>query len=380
MEARILVEGIECAGAVEIHVKSSQWYEHGHQEDPAYQQVMLHVVWKENKKALDYHGRHIPTVEICDKLLPSVLLRHRRLFSNAAPIPCHNLLSKKQQELLHAMISHALKPRLQSKCQQVLDLLSLEENHWDVTLYKVLGRNFGFKINTEGFEHLVKLVPLTLVKKLWSKPLQLEALYFGQAGYLQEDIKDPYYQLLKREFAYLRHVFPKLSVPMERSRWKFLRLRPANFPTVRIAQFSQLMHKQGYRFGTVREIHSWGEIQSLLAVDCSPYWQHHYQFARKRRQQRSRLGKDSIINLVINSLIPIKMAYQLMLGRDGLEYAQNFLRLLPAENNRIIRYWKDKGFKVNSAYHSQGLLALYDGYCQRKKCMQCQIGTSLISG
>ena len=380
LEARILIDGMEWRGAVEIHVLASQWYEHGHQWDAAYQQVILHVVWKSNRRVADKEGRVIPTLEICDKLNPKLFLRHRRLFANTIPIPCHHQLTEKHHALLQEMLPTALAPRLKTKCQQVLQLLESENHHWDAVLYRVLGRNFGFKINTDSFEQLVKLVPLQLVKRIWNRPLQLEALYFGQAGFLQVEMNDRYYQLLKKEYAYLRHLCPDLGAPMNKARWKFLRLRPANFPSLRIAQFSQLMHQQGYQFGAIREAHGWEEIKTLLQVKCSDYWQLHYQFGKKGGKTPAHMGRESMINLVINSVIPMKMAYQKSLGKDYLQFAQEYLKSLPAENNRIIRYWKDKGFKVNSAYCSQALLALYDQFCLQKRCMHCSIGTSLIRG
>ena len=380
LQARVVLDQTEWRGAIEIHVKASLWYQHHHHQDTAYRQVILHVVWKQDRTVFRSDGKSIPTLELKQRIDHNLLIRHQRLLTTSDTVPCHHQLSGHHQSLLEEMMGFALGTRLEVKCQQVLDILAMEGHHWDAVSYRLLGRNFGFCINAEPFEELVKAVPLSVVHKVGHNMKQLEALYFGQAGFLDVTITDRYFQSLKREYQYLLRLFPGLSQPLKKAQWKFLRLRPANFPTLRIAQFCGLIHAQGYRFWQFREVGRREDLYKLLEVSTSDYWRHHYNFGKKWPKQGGYLGRSSKINILINTVMPLRMAHSHYQGERFKEQAMEFLKSLPIESNRIVRYWKERGFKVTSAYHSQAILALHQYYCTAKMCMHCKIGKSIIAG
>lgn len=377
--SRIKLKGMEWMGMVEIHVKSSDWQRHQHHIDPAYQQIILHVVWEQQHPVLRENGAIIPTLELKRRINPQLLWRHQNLRRSSSRIPCHHQLHKGHLALVKPMMHQALIERLTHKAHFVEDILRQYDSDWDATTYRILGRNFGFKKNAEAFEQLVKAVPLSIVRKLGPNLLHLEAVLFGQAGLLQDSSSHKYFRLLQREYAYILRKFPNMPGSLPPGRWKFLRMRPANFPTRRIAQFAALMHRQGYRFSWFREIQWPRDSEQLTTITCSQYWQNHYHFGKEASGRLSGLGQSSAVGIMINTAVPLLMTYASYLGKPwDSGSAMALLKQLPPEQNAITSYWKAKGFGVTSAYHSQALLALNDYYCQVKKCLHCSVGISLV--
>ncbi len=380
-QARIKLDELEWMGMIEIHVKSSQWFQHNHQKDPAYDQVMLHVVWKDNQPVSRKNGTDIPTLELLGRIASGSLLRHRKLIQGEHKIGCHSQFNRAHHHQLEAMMDHSLKARLLGKQRAALQQIKSTNYDWDQGVYRILGRNFGFKINAEPFESLIKAVPLWIAKKLSSRVSLLEALYFGQGGFLKGPCNDRYFWRLQKDYDYLLKMFPKMPSAVKTHQWKYLRLRPSNFPATRVAQFVQLIHLHRYRFSHYRSLQDWSDLTSLFDVQVSKYWQSHYQFSKESSKRVYKIGQASIHNIAINTVIPVLLAYHKYHEQDE-HHGQvvSWLKSLPAEENSLTRYWKANGYKVSSAYQSQALLALNENYCEMKLCLSCDIGLALMKG
>lgn len=375
--ARIKIRDTEWAGQVEIHIKSSDWFLHNHHNDPSYDQVILHVVWSNNRPAVTCSGRVIPTLVLKDRVSDSMLLKHRTLISSSHHIPCNPLSAEMDKGVLDNMLHRTIRQRLARKSTEILELLRKNEGDWDQVTYIMFGRNFGFHVNGSAFASLVAMVPLSIVRRVRSSLLNLEALFFGQAGFLGKVSGDSYYLQLQLEYEYLKYKYNLVSRVFKRSVWRYLRLRPSNFPALRIAQFASLMQQEGYRFSGIRELKAGNPM--LHQLQPSSYWQTHYDFG-KVGGSGGRLGKSSRENLLINTAVPLLVAYAEFSGNTEFHIkAMEILRNLPSEHNRILSYWKDTGFEVSSAYDSQALIELNNEYCTQKKCLGCEIGKSLLT-
>jgi hypothetical protein len=270
--------------------------------------------------------------------------------------------------------------RLQSKTGEILTVLSQNQNNWNETFYQLLSRNFGMKTNSLPFELLAKSVPLKILSKHKNNLIQTEALLFGQAGLLQEVIpSDKYYTTLKNEYAYLQK---KYSLnPNEPSIWKFMRMRPINFPSIRIAQLAMLVHHSSALFSHVLEAQSINDLHQLFNVSSSEYWNNHYRFGKISDENRPKqLGDSAFNNLIINTIAPILFVYgEQHLDQTMKDRALLFLEMLPTESNQIIRQWNELGIESHSAFESQSLLQLKNVYCNHKKCLNCQLGAKIIT-
>lgn len=376
--ARIRIGTASWAGQVEIHIRASDWYRHSHQNDPTYDQVILHVVWSSDRQVLTSNGREIPVLVLKHRVSESLLLEHRKLNGSGYNIPCEILSRKVNQEVVHNMWLKTMQQRLTRKSTEVIDLLLSHNGDWDQVTYLMFGRNFGFHINSEAFSMLVRSVPLSIARKIRSGLLQLEALYFGQAGLLQSVRGDNYYRKLQAEYEYLGKKFALPRPVLKRSMWKYLRLRPPNFPGLRIAQFAAFIHREGYRFSGVRELNT-PKYDAIIDLTPSAYWHSHYTFGRSGGSGGN-FGRSSCENLLVNTVVPLLVGYAKHTGQSNyMTKAQDLLINLPPEHNRIVAYWKANGFKVSSAWDSQALIELNNQYCRNKKCLDCEIGRTLLT-
>lgn len=277
------------------------------------------------------------------------------------------------------MLDKALMARLEKKAAVILQALEKSHGDWEEICYQVISRNFGFKVNTEPFLQLAQSLPYKILMKHGDRLEQMEALIFGQAGFLKETINDPYYLLLKREYTLLRKKYNLGSLQMNKAQWRFLRLRPANFPTIRLAQLASVLFHQKNIFSKIISITSWKELVPAFSVRPSAYWLYHYQFFKKQEKEIPALGRMSIENIVINSIVPILVAYGK--SRDDQRFVDRALQLLqetPAEKNNILRSWEDLGLSSGSAFDSQALIELHNSFCLRRRCLDCNIGFSLL--
>lgn len=377
--ARIRIGEIEWIGNVEIHINSSGWLDHKHDKDPAYENVILHVVWKEDKPIGRIDQSKVPTLELHQRVDLSLMDRYNRLMLNPETIPCSASVSKINSITRISMMEKALLSRLESKSGQIYKILESNNNDWEETCYQLLCKNFGFKVNGDAFYNLALTLPYKFIMKHADNQLQIEALIFGQAGLLDEDHEDTYLKLLQREYKLLSNKFGIREKKLNKVQLRFLRLRPANFPTIRLAQLACLLFREQNIFSKFINIESYKDLFKLLKTTQSEYWLHHYLFNRYIEDKIPGLGKMSIDNIIINTVVPLMVAY----GRSRdeqhvVDKAVMILQRTESENNIVIKGWRSLGFRSTSAFDSQGLLEMHNNYCLRRKCLDCTIGASLI--
>ena len=377
--AKLKLDNIEWAGSVEIHIASSGWREHKHQDDAAYENVVLHVVWEENEKIFRKDGTLLPTLELKTRVASSFLLQYKRIVHSRSRIPCANAIHAVPDVVRVSMLDKALMARLEKKANVVLESLKKNNGDWEETCYQMLCRNFGFKVNTDPFLQLAQSLPYKVLMKHADRLEQMEALIFGQAGFLKETIQDAYYLLLKREYTLLRTKYTLADRQMNKAQWRFLRLRPANFPTIRLAQLTSVLYHQKNLFSRILSTRSWKELSPLFSVKPSDYWLHHYQFFKQQEKEVPALGKMSVENILINSIVPMLVAYGK--AKDDQRYVDPALELLQetaSEENNILRSWSGLGIFSQNAFDSQGLIELYNSFCSRRRCLDCNIGFFLL--
>lgn len=376
-EAKIIIGKIEWSGSVEIHFNASDWYHHKHEIDPAYQNVILHVVWKKDKNINYTSGVEIPTLILSDFVDPLLEQEYKSYINQPSTIRCEPFLPKIPPIQQTAMLDYALADRLEAKSKSVLEILLETKNDWDQTVYKLLGRNFGFSINKESFERLTSLLPYKVLAKHLNHPEQVLALVFGVAGFLEEPI-DEYQINLKNEFEFLRKKY-KITTTLTRFQWKFSKLRPANFPTVRLAQFAYLLTSKKRLFSFFIDQPDIKGLESTLDIKPTKYWEVHYDFGKKLERGSNRFGAFSIENVIINTVVPLLAAYSKSIGEEKyIEHAVDLLTQLKSEKNNITKQWDALGFKNDSAFDSQALIQQYNQFCLKKRCLHCNIGIAIL--
>jgi len=365
------------AGNVEVHVNSSDWNRHSHQKDKAYDNIILHVV---NNVDIVLHrssGEKIPTLEIKNRIHKKLYQNYLDFKSSNDWIPCANQIATVPEIILNSTKDKLLLERLQRKSIAIVNSLALNNNNWEETFYQNLARNFGFKTNAEPFELLAKSVPSIILGKHKNSLLQIEALLFGQAGMLFEHFEGKYPQQLQNEYAFLKQKF-KLQ-PIEKHLWKYLRLRPINFPSIRIAQFANLIFNSSHLFSKVLELENASNLKKMMDVSVSEYWHSHFMLDRKSNNKPKHLGDESINNIIINTIVPFLFVYGKQ--KDDERYVNKALLFLEetlGENNSIIRKWEELGVPVKTAHSTQALLQLKNEYCNNKKCLSCSIGNYVL--
>ena len=377
--AKVKIGDIEWAGHVEIHICSSDWNRHAHAQDLAYNNVVLHVVWKHDLDIKRADGSSIPTLELQNRVDAGLAKSYHRLVNSGLSIPCKKSFSAIPRVTQFSMMEKAVAQRLRAKSLVVLELLEKNKGDWEETFYQTLCRNFGFKVNADAFFQLARVIPYRLLQKQGGSLLQVEALLFGGAGMLEAKTKDEYLSALFQEYRLLQRKYNLAEEQMHYAQWKFLRLRPANFPTLRIAQLAGILFTQKNILSRVLEITAWRDIQEMFQSHSSAYWQSHYRFGSKATKVIEGIGKSSIENIVINSVVPLLAAYsQAKDDQQFMDKAILWLEQLPGEENKITRAWHDLGLSVKSAFDSQALIEQYNNMCQKRNCLNCVVGASLI--
>ncbi|MCX2738876.1 DUF2851 family protein [Pontibacter anaerobius] len=375
-EAMLRVGKVEWSGSVEVHLSASDWHRHQHQLDQKYDQVVLHVVWQVDTQVLRTDGTEVPVLELRNRVDLRLLQTYERLQQSKNEIPCAAFWPGVPEITKTLMLERALVERLEEKGEEVLQVYRSYGNDWEQTAFHTLLRGFGFKINQQAFEQLAKSLPFHVVRRHQHNLLQLEALLFGQAGFLA-DADEEYAQQLQREYTFLRHKY-KLE-PLPRHQWNFLRMRPANFPTVRLAQLAALLHLHPSFFARLLETGTVKKYEQLFQASVSAYWQKHYMFGRGQKAVAKGMGKSSAQNLVINVAVPILAAYAVHTGeRAYLEKAMNLLEQLKEESNKYTRLYEELGWQATSAAGNQAALGLYKRYCHPVNCMRCAVGNKIM--
>lgn len=374
LNARIKIGDKIWAGSVEIHIKTSHWQQHNHSTDDAYNNVILHVVYEDDAPGL----LTIPCLELKNLINPNSLAHYHLLKTSKEWIPCATQIQQVEEFTKSFWLERMAAERLEIKALAVLKTLKSNNNDWAETFYQLSGKNFGFKINSPAFEALTKSLPQKLLSKHRHNYLQIEALLFGQAGMLETDFTDEYPNSLKREYDFLRKKYNLIHLQLHQ--WKYLRLRPPNFPTIRISQFAALAHKSVHLFSQILETENYQDLISLFEVKASSYWDDHFIWDKEVQKKTEKwLGNESINNIIINTIIPTLFAYGI--AKNSIIYKEKAFSLLeeiPAEINNITEGWKKLGFRNKNAYESQALIHLRNNYCDNKQCLKCAIGTKIL--
>ena len=375
--AKVKIDDTIWAGNIEIHIHSSDWYKHNHHNDKAYDNVILQVVVEHDKKIYRTNGTPIPTIEI--SFDNELLENYQKLLNSERWIPCQDRISQISPITHIFWIDKLGVERLESKYNQINETLAQNNNDWETTFYQKLARNFGFKINAVPFELLARSLPIEYLSKYKDNLFQIEALLFGQAGFLETTLTDdPYFTGLTSEYAYLKKRFN--LTPIENHLWKFSKLRPSNFPTIRIAQFAKLIHKSSRMFSRILESAELNEIYELFNIELDNFWLTHYTFQKESSKRNKKLGKQAIKTIIINTIVPFLFIFGERKNKEEYKNkAIRFLNELPPENNSITKKWTNVGIKQENAYQTQALIHLKNEYCNQKKCLDCDIGNQLIN-
>ncbi|WP_207532802.1 DUF2851 family protein [Desertivirga arenae] len=375
--AKIRTGNTTWVGNVEIHLRSSDWHRHSHGEDKAYNNVILHVVYEDDKPVFRNDGSRILTLELKDLIAPGLQLRYKDLMENLSWIPCEQLLFNVDEFQVENWLLRLSVERLEEKTTAVFSLLKEHRGNWDDTFYILLARNFGFKTNSLPFELLAKSLPQQILSKHKSSPFQIEALVFGQSGFL-EMAEDTYSKTLKLEYLFLQKKFRLKAI--DQHLWKFLRLRPQNFPTLRLAQFAALIVKSSHLFSKILELSEVKEAIKLFKdLPVNEYWKTHYRFGKKVEKVAFNLGDEAIYNIILNTVVITLFAYGRNMGNSKIaDRAISFLESIPAETNHIVARFKQIGVLPINALRSQGLLQLKKNYCDQKKCLNCAVGAKIL--
>ena len=377
-DARLKIGDTLWAGNVEIHLQSSSWYEHGHHEDNAYNNVILHVVLNHDKPVMRANSLPVPCLE-CNDLIPVQLYeKYRELMGSKLWVPCAGSIRHCPEIVVRSCIEHQLIDRLLLRAGQIRTVFENTGNNWEEVFYRMLARSFGLKINTLPFEMLAASLPHNIIIRHQYQPFQIEALLFGQAGLLEPGFRDDYPRRLKEEYMFLQN---KYSLqPLDASLWKFMRLRPPAFPTIRLAQFAAVMQTTSALFSLVLESDKLDDIRLVFSKKAGKYWDNHYLFDKPAPVSKEKfLGDQSIDLIIINTVIPLLFFYGDFYKKEEYKMkALSLLEQLPPENNTIIEKWKSLGIRAEDAFTTQGLLQLKQNSCDKKKCLHCRIGSELL--
>jgi len=372
--ARISLNGVIWAGNIEIHLRSSQWFQHKHSLDPNYNTVILHVVWQDDAPHL---SRWLPTLVVGNRV-PSVMLqRYAELMQQKNTIACHGQRGQVGNNELNAWMKELLIIRLQRKAKLILSSLEETKNNWEECSWWWLARHFGGPVNAAFFEAIARTVPLKVISRHRLQVIQLEALLLGQGNLLQEPNADPYVQLLQREFRFLTSKYQFLPV---HGQAQLLRMRPAGFPAVRLAQLAMFMHRNDQFLLKILSCENVKQLEALFNITANDFWHYHYTLVEATPYHPKHLGNEMIQQLIVNAIVPLVYATGL---RQQLSHYQqlalNWLETIPAENNAIVRSWKREGIHALNAAQSQGLTELKNNYCMPKRCLDCHIGRLLLN-
>ncbi len=370
------------AGNVEIHTKASHWLQHRHQNDRAYDSVILHVVYENDAPPLHRtDGTCIPTLELKSYLPLSVVERYRLLqHAPERPVPCAAIFPKNDILRLSFWLDRLLAERLEQKTALFQSYLGYLDNDWESAFYWALARAFGAPLNSDVFEQVARSLPLLVLRKEAHQPHSAEALLLGQSGFLETVPTDDTYALhLREHYLFLQHKYQ--LQPITVSQWKFLRLRPAHFPTLRLAQLAAILQKNEGLFSKIIAAPDLKSLKSLLKNKPSVYWDTHYMIRKSTKASTHQTGEQFLNTLLINTVIPAIFVYGRIQAQAHLEdKALNYLTALPAEKNSIISDWAALGWKAADAHQSQALLQLRKHYCDAKRCLECAIGAQLLKG
>ena len=374
-DARLKIGTSLWAGNVEIHINTSDWKKHNHQNDPSYDNVVLHVVFNHDQPDGNYR---IPVLEMKGCFDENLFVRYRSFINNRLWVPCAKLIKTVPEIEVSLWLERMLIERLERKADMIAGFLELGNNNWEEALYFTLARSFGFHVNALPFEMLARSLPYNIIARHADNPFQVEALVFGQSGLLTEEVTDRYAQDLFNEYVFLRKKYH--LVPIAGHLWKFMRLRPANFPTIRLSQFATFLSSNQQLLSRILEIEEVDKFMNIfLGIEPSAYWTDHYIWDKLAVSRQKSLGKDAVNLLMINALLPFLFVYGRAFDNDKLcNRTLDFFTKISGEKNSITLNWQKTGMDISSAFQTQALISLKSEYCDKKRCLQCRIGNYLL--
>ncbi|SDW84053.1 DUF2851 family protein [Flavobacterium degerlachei] len=374
--AQITIGDQKWAGNVEIHLKSSDWYVHHHEQDVAYENVILHVVWEHDTEIYRKNNVEIPVLELKNYVHKTALDNYTLLVTPKSWIFCEKQLSTIDDFVVKNWQERLFFERLERKSKPIEELLVQTNNDWEAVLFTLLAKNFGLNTNGDIFFKIAKSIPFSIIRKESFELENLEALLLGSAGLLNEEKEDNYYENLKFRFDYLIHKYQ-----LEKSVFEpvqFFKHRPDNFPTIRLSQLASLYYVEQNLFSKVNTINSIASVYSLFKVGASEYWQEHYQFDKLSPMKKKVLSKPFVDLIVINTIIPILFAFAKSQGKEIAENLIELINEIAPEKNAIIEKFSAFGIKSTNAFETQSLLQLKNEYCNKSKCLDCAIGIELL--
>lgn len=378
--ARLIIDNTEWAGNVEIHIRSSDFDIHSHNIDPAFDNIILHVVAENDKKVFNSRGEEILTSSLVYN--PELYEKYIELVNNPFIIACQGEVNKLDKFYIRHWLGSTVIERLREKSEHIMKILSVTGNDWEETFYRLLSRYFGFRVNTEPFEMLASALPFRIIRKHSDSRFQIEALLYGTAGMLDEGLfkealNDRYYTDLIKEYKILS---AKYSLrPVHGWIWKFSRLRPANFPTLRISQLAAMLSVAGGIFSRTLEAGTIHDLRNLFEVTASEYWDNHFVFGKVSRSYPKNTGSQATDILLINAIIPSIFVFGKYRDSNEIcEKAITFLENIDPEENIIINEWRSAGIDADTAFITQGLIQLRNSYCKKRRCLDCGIGNKLL--
>ena len=379
LQAVVVIDGIRWVGSVEIHCRSSDWLRHRHQCDDKYKSVILHVVFEHDKEIQLGENEPVPTLELKGLIPREMFDRYESLMSVPDMLLCRGRLSSVEQLVIQNQLSGCLLERMLRRQSEFQHILESSQKDWKELIYRVLAIGFGCKKNGTAFELLAQSLPYRVIRAHLASRLQVYALVFGQSGMLELTESEDYTEKLRYEYDYLRYKYQ--LTPIGAHHWNWLRLRPQNFPTLRLAQFAQMLFETGNVLtDKVLKTNLQG-LRTWLSVAPDDYWQTHYQFGKATNPHASGMGMAIVNSLIINTVVPIRFFFARFNGDDLMqEEALSLLENIDYEDNKTTRIFAESLFPHRSAYDSQAQLELFDRYCSQKRCLGCSIGEKIVHG
>lgn len=376
-QAVIQIGDVKWAGDVEIHIRSTDWYRHKHQEDEKYKSVILHVVYQYDGVVERTPDEPFPTLELKDKIPLEMFYKYQNLIDSSDDLACRSYLDDCNQLALRSFLSSLAIERLLRKQQSILKVVEECAGDWSEALYRLLSVSFGFKTNADAFDLLARSLPYKIIVKHAGSELQINALLFGQAGMLELSQEDEYYNSLKYEYEYLRYKYQ--LEPIGEHHWNLLRLRPSNFPCMRLAQLAAFLVKNVHLMNDFLNFDSIEQLKGLFKVSANAYWHKHFHFGKTTEPHGVMLGDAAINSLLINTVVPYLFSYYRFSGKEYMqERPVALLEQLAFEDNLLTRIFRQTSFPQESALDSQALIELQNNYCKKKRCIECTVGEKII--
>ncbi|MBZ9729789.1 DUF2851 family protein [Salegentibacter sp. JZCK2] len=376
--ARLKIGEQVWAGNVELHIKASDWYFHQHEKDRNYDNVILHVVWEDDVEVQRPDKSQIPALSLKNLVDKNLIKRYRQLFASSQNwINCEKNFKDIDDFTLRHWQERLYLERLEEKSVLILDLLGKSGNDWEAVLFQLLAKNFGLNLNGDAFLSMAQSLDFTIVQKASQNNLQLEALLFGQCGLLEKQLNISYFNQLKQEYSYLQHKYNLDNTGIIRP--KYFRLRPDNFPNIRLSQLASLYFIHQNLFSVLIASKSLDEVYEILNVETSLFWREHFTFPKKHTERQKSLSTAFKDLVLINTIIPLRFCYSRARGNDGVDDLLFLIEQIPSEENKIIQnFRKLRKSCAENALHSQAMVQLKNTYCEANKCLDCAIGVKLL--